>query len=179
LPGWALATPRRTADGDPVNFTDPFGLAPMDTYVNCRPVGGTGKEGAVAHCAARVVDEKRGIDQTIELAPNSRGQKEAYWALGGSDRTNADAADNWLKVGVPSDMTTTECDDAVLQSAMLETKAQRGDRYWPTGNTNSNRFVFNIITNAGGQIPAGAAAGFPLGAPGLCGGVVRTGTRCR
>lgn len=166
------------AGGDPINRHDPFGLSAEDVKVNCRPVGGEGKEGAVAHCAVRVVDESRGIDQTIELAPDASGNKEIYWALGGSDRTNAYDSGTWLDVAVPDGMTSTEFDNAVLLSAFRETVRQRGQNYWPTGNTNSNRFVRQVIINAGGQVPAGAASGFTFGAPGLCGGVVRTGSRC-
>lgn len=56
-------------NGDPISLSDPFGLAPSDVFVNCRPVGGSGSTGTVAHCAVRVIDPRRKIDQTIELIP--------------------------------------------------------------------------------------------------------------
>ncbi len=168
------------AGGDPVTYSDPFGLMAMDTYVNCRPVGGKGDEGAVAHCAVRVVDEDRKIDQTIELL-NEDGTKEIYWSLPGDEKAKKYSSDGWSRVAVPKGMSSREFDDAVLNSALQQTRTQRGQPYLPFGYTNSNRFVSNVITGAGGSVPSRPLAGFfPLiGAPGLCGGfTVLTGPNC-
>jgi RHS repeat-associated protein len=162
--------------GDPVNRTDPSGLT---TYVSCRQVGGEGNHGVVGHCAVRVLDANRGIDQTIELIPNGKDEKEIYWR-GPWDPKTADFDPNhWITVRPPCGLTDEEFDDAVLRSAFRETLKERGKEYGPGGGGNSNRFVFNVIAGAGGQVPGAAAAGFPFGAPGLCGGTgVFTGGSC-
>jgi len=146
--------------------------------VNCRPVGGEGKGNYVAHCAVRVVDADRGIDQTIELIPKD-GQKEIYWSNSSDNKTKAYDANAWVSVGVPQGLSSREFDDAVMLSAGRETRAQRGTDYTVSGTSNSNRFVYNVITGAGGRVPRAAAAGFFYGAPGLCGGKkAATGRNC-
>jgi len=161
---------------NPVMFTDPFGL---DPYVNCRPVGGKGGSGVVAHCAIRVKDDARKLDVTIELIPKG-SKKEIYWTGPNSSNTQAYDASKWAKVATPDGMSSQEFDDAVLKAAGVETVKQRGTPYSFGGSSNSNNFVHEVITGAGGTVPATATAGFLLGAPGLCGGSgLSTGSECR
>lgn len=154
------------AAGDPVNMSDPFGL---DPYINCRPVGGTGNEGAAAHCAVRVVDAERKLDVTIELL-DVNGKNEVFWRSAPGDmESQGYAADSWVKVATPKGMSTRDFDNAVLNSALSQTVARRGKDYDHRGATNSNRFVFSVIRGAGGSVPGAAGRNF-IWAPGLCGG---------
>ena len=155
------------AGGDPVNFSDPFGLSAMDTQLQCRAVGGTG-EGNAAHCAVRVVDKERGLDVTIELL--NEGTNQIYWrSAPGEAAREGYSEDGWTTVAVPEGMSSREFDDKVLQSAFGRTMATRGVDYSMFGSKNSNRFVHDVITGAGGRVPGAAAAGYTF-APGLCGG---------
>jgi hypothetical protein len=139
----------------------------MDTQVQCRNVGGTG-EGNGAHCAVRVVDKDRGLDVTIELLNEDTNQ--IYWrsAPGEAEREGYSEG-GWITVAVPQGMTSREFDDKVLQSALGRTMATRGVDYSMFGSKNSNRFVHDVITGAGGRVPGATAAGYKF-APGLCGG---------
>ena len=77
-------------------------------------------------------------------------------------------------------MSEAQFDAAVLQSARAQTARQNGRHYFLTGSHNSNRFVFDIITGAGGMVPFLAARMNGAGlAPGLCGGIgLATGSWC-
>jgi len=166
------------AGGDPVNFADPFGLEPV--YVSCRPVGGeNGEDGAsgdVGHCAVRVVIEGENIDVGFELTPD--GLANAVHAFKPGDERFEAYGGEWVQVGVPEGMTSDEFDRAVLGSAIKESTIGKGMPYFFSGNLNSNRFVHEIVTRAGGQVPSAAAAGFKL-APGICGGnFIRRGRGC-
>jgi uncharacterized protein RhaS with RHS repeats len=155
------------AAGDPVTYSDPYGLSPNDTYVGCRPVDGTG--GAGLHCAVRVVNEKLGVDVTYELLADGPGRPKRAGQAGASQVERYEGT--WEKVGVPAGMTSDEFDLAVLTNAVDISAEQNGRPYFFTGGTNSNRFVYNIITKAGGKVPAAALGHFPGAlAPGLCGG---------
>jgi RHS repeat-associated protein len=167
------------AGGDPVNFTDPFGL---DPYVNCRPVKNRESYG---HCGIRVIDSERNIDVTFELSPEGSGagapfgRKTVAWSHGANAQRVKDYHDGWTKLALPEGMSAADFDRAILNSALKEQGRVSADPYLFTGETNSNRFVRNIIVNAGGSVPAGLADKFPKGAPGLCGGTgMKTGTGC-
>jgi RHS repeat-associated protein len=164
------------ASGDPVNFTDPFGL---ETYVNCRQVGGTGSRGIVGHCAIRVIDKERGIDKTIELIPDKKRKNRVHFREADDDAVKAYDPDNWVQVAAPEGTSSQAFDDAVLGAARSEKDAREGKTYWPWGHTNSNNFVYSVITQAGGVVPRAPASGFLFKAPGLCGGRwFATGDRC-
>lgn len=151
-----------------VSYRDPFGLSAEDVSVNCRAVGDSG-EGNAAHCAVRVVDESRDLDVTIELL-NENWTNEVYWrSRAGDAEAQGYNPGRWARVAVPVGMTSHEFDDRVLQQAMLHTRAARGQDYHFWGGSNSNRFVFNIITSAGGMVPGAASRAFKI-APGICGG---------
>jgi RHS repeat-associated protein len=156
------------ANGDPINFSDPFGLK---SQIACRPVGDDNEGGVdptVAHCAIRVIDEDRDIDILIELAPDIRGRNVIHTGDSSSDRARA-YGDKWFDVAVPRGMSSEDFDDAVLGSALAVSSAMMGSGYSPSGSKNSNRFIYNIVTGAGGRVPFRASAGF-LFAPGICGG---------
>ena len=168
------------ANGDPINFSDPFGLT---SYVGCRPVGGKndGDESSTAgHCAVRVVNEELGIDLTVELDQDhrpGRNRKVIYTSKTGEARTEA-YGNQFVPIGVPEGMSVNDFDKAVVRSALEVAGQVEGQKYAFTGGTNSNRFVFQIVTGAGGQVPWSASARFKF-APGICGGSgLRKGTKC-
>ena len=66
-------------------------------------------------------------------------------------------------------MSDEEFDNAVLKSAYEVTARERGTPYHFSGNSNSNNFVYQIITGAGGHVPGGVGGGFTFGAPGING----------
>ena len=118
------------------------------------------------HCAVRVKNAQ--IDTTYELL-NVRGIKQAGPAS--ADRV-AEYGDNWVRVATPEGMSEAEFDAAVLHSARAQTARQNGHRYFLTGGHNSNRYVFDIISGAGGLVPFTAARMNGAGLiPGLCGGI--------
>jgi hypothetical protein len=162
-----------------VNSVDPTGL---DTYVNCRELGGSGSLGVAAHSAVRVLDPARGIDQTIELIPitvSGRKIKEVYWQGPWDAKLNVFDSDNWRRVKPPCGETSEDFDAAVLMSAFNETLKARGQGYSLGGGNNANRFVYDVIAGAGGRVPLDVIGGFLFGAPGLCGGTgIATGGRC-
>jgi len=150
--------------------------------VNCRPVGGEGNEGAAGHCAVRVADSQRQIDQTIELIPTSviRGTNAVHWSSGsGNARTAKYNAGTWAKVAVPAGMSSVQFDNALLGSALRQTGLNVLQPYGAGGAHNSNHFVYATVTGADGVVPGAPSQGFTLGAPGLCGGGgLSTGDQC-
>ena len=159
--------------GDPVNNADPFGL--KDVYVGCRDVDGT--RGTAQHCAVRVVN--RDMDLTFELlADNGVGGAQSAGPQQDADKLAAYRG-SWARVDVPDGMNSEEFDRAVLHSAIRTSQQESGDRYTPLGHKNSNRFVYNVITGAGGKVPQAARAPGKL-APGLCGGDgIHAGIDCK
>ena len=80
---------------------------------------------------------------------------------------------------VPAGMTTEEFDVAVLHSAMKRSQQVDGSPYFPGGGTNSNNYIYRIITGAGGKVPDAARPRGSL-ATGLCGGTgIYPGTDCK
>ena len=160
------------AGGDPINFDDPFGL--KDVYVGCRDVEGLG--GTAQHCAVRVVSEN--MDLTFELlADNGIGGPQSAGPQQDPDKLAAYRG-AWARVDVPEGMTGAEFDRAVLHSAIRTSQEESGDSYTPLGGKNSNRYVYNVITGAGGKVPQAARTPGKL-APGLCGGSgLDSGTDC-
>jgi hypothetical protein len=87
---------------------------------------------------------------------------------------------SWSRVAVPDGMSSEDFDQAVFHSAIRRLQEEDGDPFWPSGGTNSNRYIYNIVKKAGGEVPSGAMAKHPgRKAPGLCGGKGgETGTDC-
>ena len=108
----------------------------------------------MGHCALRVFDPERGLDVVIELLDVAH-RREIYWRSDLADAQRATyLAASWSTVPVPAGMTQQQFDDAILRSALRETVDMRGDIYTPGGRRNSNRFVYESVTGAGGSIPA-------------------------
>ncbi len=150
------------AGGDPINFADPFGL--KDVFVGCRDVKDMD---GFQHCSVRVVNED--MDLTFELlAENGIGQPQ-YAGTQQDPEKLAEYRGSWQRVAVPDGMSSREFDRAVLHSAIRRSQEESGDRYTPLGGKNSNRFVYNVITKAGGRVPAAAMEKGKF-APGICGG---------
>lgn len=137
-------------------------------YVSCRAVGGTASEGTLGHCGIRVRDSRTGVDATIQEIPDSHGKVQIS-VTGPTDPKTKAFTGSWVPVATPTGMTTQQFDAAVIKSAVVETRDVQGSVYEPEGQFNSNQFVFNVITQAGGHVPAAASAGFTF-APGICGG---------
>jgi hypothetical protein len=122
--------------------------------------------------------KNKNVDVTIELIPKG-GKKQIYWVGPNSANVAAYDASKWTKVKVPDGMTVEQFDQAVLNLAALQTAGHTGHKYSVAGDHNSNNFVYEVITGAGGKVPLGATIGFKLGAPGACGGSdARTGNDC-
>ena len=159
------------AGNNPVTFTDPFGLKADTVEVACRPVEGL--EGVAQHCAVRVHNEK--VDKTFELR-NVNGRNVIGTAP--ADQV-AGYAGSWVVSAVPEGMTSQQYDNAVLSNASTIAVERNGERYSPFGGRNSNRYVYDVITRSGGQVPGEARREGRGVAPGLCGGLgVNTGGNC-
>lgn len=168
------------AAGDPINLSDPSGLT---TYISCREIDFTSNFG---HCGIHIKNRDLDLDVLIELERtgqrwfNPFGFKNVPW-LFGSSMKDALAAynDGWYKVKIPSGMTEYDFDIAVFDAAAHVSSRENGRVYNPFGQYNSNRFVHDVITRAGGQVPGIVSLFFPKGAPGLCGGsFISTGSNC-
>jgi RHS repeat-associated protein len=159
---------------NPVMFTDPFGDS---TFVNCVPARSKGDKGVFGHCALRVVDKKLGIDLTIQMKPYGLLQKD-FGGTGPSDGETTKFTGPWAAVNVPAGMTVGGFDARVLTQALKEANKEAGHTYDPLGGGNSNRYVYTVVTNAGGKVPIAPTRGF-YKVPGLCGGGgLDTGTDC-
>jgi len=149
------------AGGDPVNFSDPFGL--FDVYVGCRNVDNSG--GTFQHCSVRVVNSN--VDVTFELlnkgGTNAVGQAPPDQVQRYTGR--------WTKVAVPMGKESEQFDAEVLANAQQLAAERNGMKYSFLGSRNSNRYVYDVITRAGARVPWSAIRNPDRsGAPGLCGG---------
>lgn len=74
-------------------------------------------------------------------------------------RTNS-AADNdqydWVRVDVPDGMTSEQFDAAVVEAFNAIGAVRRHQPYSWHGSLNSNRFVYDVISEAGGKVPIAA-----------------------
>lgn len=136
--------------------------------MNCRNVGGSGSSGTVGHCGIRVADSQTGVDMTMQEIPDDNDRVQIH-VTGPDDPKTKAFTGPWVPVTPPSGMTTQQFDQAVVKAAIVETRDITGSLYLPHGEFNSNAFVFNVITKAGGKVPAAAAKGFTF-VPGICGG---------
>ena len=157
------------ANGDPINFSDPFGLK---GEVACRGV--KGMEDFAQHCALRVGGE------TFELLSPGLLRSQSIGPI--ADMSEYEG--RWTTIEVPEGMTEAEFDAALLEQAGQLMESRQGDNYLPFGFINSNAWVFDAVTRAGGSVPYAAfararALDGSLVAPGLCGGVgITTGSGC-
>ena len=99
------------AGGDPINFSDPFGLAPDDSaQVGCRPLGGVA--GYVGdHCAVRVVGDDGKMKFGVELL-NER--TNAIRAL--SDDAPDASSYSWTTLPIPAGTTTDQFAAKIMSS---------------------------------------------------------------
>lgn len=168
------------AAGDPINLSDPSGLT---TYISCREIDFTSNFG---HCGIHIKNRDLDLDVLIELERTGRGwlapfgYKNVPWLFGSSMRDPLSAYDGgWHQVMPPSGMTETDFDVAVFDAAALVSSRENGRRYNPFGQYNSNRFIYDVITSAGGRVPGSVSLFFVKGTPGLCGGSFwSTGRNC-
>jgi hypothetical protein len=75
-------------------------------------------------------------------------------------------------------MSVNEFDRRVISASVAIARDLKGSPYWPGGEANSNHFVFDVITTAGGKVPGAASKGFTF-VPGICGGSgLARGSKC-
>lgn len=162
------------AGNNPAAYTDPFGLSPDTVKVGCRALQGI--LGVVGnHCAVRV-DTDDGQSQVGELLKGDDGNNNVVvW----NGQSSSSANYTWTTVAVPQGMTSAQFDQAVIGSFNQNAQEKHGEKYTSHSKGNSNRFVFDVITNAGGKVPQSAVPKNGL-TPGLCGGGGRfaTGNQC-
>jgi RHS repeat-associated protein len=168
------------AGGDPVNYTDPFGLD--TTYVACRPVGGDNRSEAEqssdGHCAVRVSNSRRGDNAMAEIVREGTAASVRVGTFGPESEQFARYGDMWEPVAVPEGMTEEEFDAKVLREIYTQSRFYNGAPYWPGGEGNSNSFIYRVITGAGGKVPAAASAHIKR-VPGICGGSgLKRGNNC-
>jgi len=147
------------AGNNPISYDDPFG----DTVeVGCRAV--TGSEGAANHCAVRVHGDGK-PDQIGELLKDSAGNNR----IAVVDSSEASKY-KWSIVAVPNGQTQAQFDAGTRASFNTHSDAEDGQKYSISGLRNSNHFVWEVITGAGGTVPHSA---LPMTGvtPGLCGGI--------
>jgi uncharacterized protein RhaS with RHS repeats len=155
------------AAGDPVSYSDPYGLKPEDVFVSCRPLDGNIGGAVGGHCAVRIVN--KGVDVTYELL-NINGIGNPQWAGVQTDPEKlAQYANGWVQVATPEGMTSDEHDRRTLAAADRLSNERNGRDYSPAGHKNSNRFVYDVVTQGGGRVPW-AAVLFNRATPGICGG---------
>ncbi|MCU0650149.1 MAG: RHS repeat-associated core domain-containing protein, partial [Gemmatimonadaceae bacterium] len=163
------------AAGDPVTFSDPFGLSPDTVQVGCRAVDGLE---SFSHCAVRITNDSAGTSTVYELLATGAFARQTAGVQ--SDPAQlARYNGRWVAVDVPSGQSDNQFAAKARAAADQRSRAVAGRRYSPLGGSNSNRFVYDIVTRAGGQIPS--SAGRPgRTAPGLCGGRgIFQGVDCR
>jgi RHS repeat-associated protein len=161
------------ANGDPVNYRDPFGLKAEDVFIGCRPLADSwGK--VRQHCAIRIVDDKGGEEVYELLNVNRRNSV-------GSPASAEEVAkySSWTKVDVPVGMSSSQFDDLVQINARVIGSQRDGEKYSPLGGKNSNRYVWDVIQASRSMVPHEALLNRLL-APGICGGsAFSTGVSCK
>jgi uncharacterized protein RhaS with RHS repeats len=142
-----------------------------DVMVACRKIAGFDAGG---HCAVRVTGMN--VDITYELLSN--GMFEPQWAGHTSADNVARYPAVWTQVAVPRSMTSDEFSMRVMANAERIARERNGQPYFLTGDRNSNRYVYDIVTRSGGKVPQGAVLRW-TSTPGICGGILGNGTDCR
>jgi hypothetical protein len=124
--------------------------------VGCRGV--TGWAIAFNHCGLRVTDN--GDVTNSELLPNK--ELKNHIVVRHNVALDRSSEYDWMTIGAnPGE---------VLGSLVRVTSQYEGDPYWPTTETNSNSFVFDVIVGAGGTMPPGVLGLGPGWLrPGICG----------
>jgi len=164
------------ANGDPVNFSDPFGLTCKirgnctqsqsgagGVEVGCRSIHGTG--GSVgSHCAIRV-----GGQEVIELNRREGTDDVEILTYAASDEGANEF--EWNEVPTPEGQTLSEFESNVKRAAKHIGPGFEAEPYSSGSRRNSNFFVYSVIKGAGGRVPRRAVGkGGIFNAVGLCGG---------
>ncbi|HEX5871782.1 MAG TPA: RHS repeat-associated core domain-containing protein [Longimicrobium sp.] len=151
------------AAGDPVAYHDPYGLSSDTVWVAVRALesrilGLFGNHAAILVGAGG----RRQLGELLER--NDKNFIEV--------RTNPGPADlgryELSRVHVPKGMTSEEFDQRVVASFNEVAAERRHKNYSAHGARNSNNFVYEVITRAGGTVPR--SANKPSFTPGICGG---------
>ncbi|MCG8469792.1 MAG: RHS repeat-associated core domain-containing protein, partial [Gemmatimonadetes bacterium] len=141
-------------------------------FVACIQIGGVLP---VQHCAIKV-ETAEGEEFIFELIPQdgkSITSSADNWIGEGPLSRQGIYDGRWVRVPTPSHV--GRFDVAVLVNAQLvgADYLARGYSLWGSGNSNS--YVYTVIRQSGGQVPASAGRW----APGLCGGAgLATGLNC-
>lgn len=133
---------------------------------------------AGGHAAVRVRNSDGGYNYVGELLNVSGTNDIVTWP---GDAAKADDY-VWVTVPTPEGMTSEEFDIAVTNSFFTLAPIREGQPYSSHSAVNSNRFIFDVITGAGGSMPLGVT-GTGRVAPGICGGSPKNrfavGTGCK
>jgi len=117
------------------------------------------------HCAVRVV----GNDGKMKFGGELLNEKtNAIRAL--SDDASDASAYSWTTLPVPAGMSADQFAARIMSSYYTVGASVEGRRYSMDGNVNSNKFVFSVVTGAGGEMPRSVHRPGRV-TPGICGGV--------
>jgi RHS repeat-associated protein len=160
------------ANGDPVSYSDPYGLIADSVKVGVRPLSGIAGA-AGAHAAIRVQRDD-GSDLVLELLNNEGKNFVGYWPAkrGARSPSGEEYSANdyrWFTVATPEGMTDEEFATSVVNSFNVVAAERQGKKYFWGGPANSNQFVWEVINRAGGEVPVNVRSGIRL-IPGICGG---------
>ena len=120
------------------------------------------------HCALRITDDDAGTSTVYELLAKGIGQPQ-HAGVEADPVQIQRFAGKWVDVATPANQTNTRFSARTRQGADAASARENGLRYSPFGGVNSNHFVYEIVTGAGGQVPLKALIPGRT-APGLCGG---------
>ena len=155
-----------------MNYSDPFGLR---VQIGCRPIGGA--LGAMySHCAIRI-DDSYGHHYSFELMPVKVPGEPDTWNTIQSVPDEDEYT--WTTVGAPEGMKDDEWDSTVRAAAEVVGYRMSGKKYHADGARNSNHYVHEAITTAGGNVPESAKPKDGRKAPGLCGGSGASTGECK
>ncbi|HXB23549.1 MAG TPA: RHS repeat-associated core domain-containing protein [Gemmatimonadaceae bacterium] len=144
--------------------------------VGCRPLYGFPANALGAHCAIRY-QTTSGVDFIIELLNRNGKDSVFFWSANGTEPTHPDitvSSYQWVPTNVDP--------DRFWFSVSQNLSAWTGGSYDLFGGGNSNRFVYDVLSQAGANVPWAAINAMTkrgLVVPGACGGYgVSNGTDC-
>src|SRR6267143_4438151 len=140
------------AGGDPVTFTDPFGLGPDTVQIGWRPLHNLAGC-CYVHFAIRVGGGNNW--HADELLPDPDDSKNNIVPFNGSG-SQADEY-TWTTVPVPEGQTSTEFDRNTLRAVGTVGATYAGREYTNHSKGNSNKFIYDVVNAAGGKVPKSAA----------------------
>jgi len=161
------------AAGDPVTFTDPFGLKPDTVQIGWRPLYNRYGQWYV-HFAIRVGGN--GKWHAAELLPDEGTKPNLNTIVPFNGTGNHAQEYTWTTVSVPDGQTSDEFDSNSLHAIATVGAEYVNKKYSWASDRNSNKFIYDVVGKAGGKIPKAAVeSAAPRTGPGICGGGGETG----